>query len=508
MKKLLNVLLTLTAVVLAASGCVKQAEGNLTKPTGPAADFDWKTTKTIPVNIVAENDEVIPVFIYNGNERIASGFTPFNETITVPTSCVQLKAAPGPLPFSEYEENGNRSGSASGEDGISVVKFTPGDTRTLTLQKTVDWHAYLYKEWSSINKMGYPWEWFVNSWWNSAGGSPQYKSLITLYANRRPVYDAQGNVKDIPHTCYTEGCPYNVNADSGDIMEEEFTVSSSSGVYVFEDLFPYMGDYDMNDFVVTEFKSLNVLTNNKIKSAQLKYTVEAAGSSKAIAMAVRLFGVKQKDLKSITITKLDENLEAQPYECTNTTNLFKIAANKLEESAIDSEVVIPIFENFFDLIPQSAKGYGFNTLNTPVGGKGEPVEFIIDIEFDKTNSNIKLSDFASDVFIMPRDASKTDVEAQRGTEIHVADAGYTSKMNTSLFKTGNDASEFPSRCFRASNGYVWAIYLPVNSFYYPLETVNLNVAYPQFSNWIETSGKDYQNWYINSAPGKTWNPNW
>lgn len=477
---------------LAAIGCTKETNGGLPGPkNGPSENFDWKTTKDIPVDIVSKSGGNDPVFIYNGEEIVAAGYTPFKEIITVPKSCTELLVAAGPMPLAY---------SSKADDGIEVVTLRTSASRSIEINTQTDWHDYLYKQWTQWEAGKHPWNSFV-TWWNQAGGAMGHSS-ITLFVNKKPEY-VNGTLSYIPHKCHTGGCQW-----SDDQTEEDDSpvLFKTYGTYIFEDLFPWMGDYDMNDFVVTESATKKILGNNNIKEVSLTYTIKAAGSSKVMAMAVQLLGVQASDVKEITMSRVDENGATVLFTCTNTRGMFNMAANGLEVTASGNDVVIPIFENFFDLIPQSAKGYGFNTVKASNGGKGDPLVFNIDIRF-KTGVSVSMSDFKTDVFIMPGSADQSPAE-HRGTEIHVADARYTSLMNTALFGTGDDASKAPEKCFRAKNGYVWAIYFPFEYFNHALEgkDYSLDKSYPRFVNWIETEGEviKYQNWYKYPETGMTW----
>lgn len=502
------------AVCLLAASCVKQVDGGAKGPGNPLQNFDWKTTKSVPVNIVSEDGSAVPVFIYNGTELVAGGYTPFTENITVSKSCTQLMASSNPLPASYFAGLG-RSARSGDDDG--VLKFQAGDNSQRKVQQPDKGHDYLYKQWEQTKRGGHSYVGYFVPWWNDSPAGAREIYDITLFADKGPIYDDKDNLLEIPHACETKGCKYydsdyddddeyDDDDDLDDDDDEFIKIQLPASVYVFEDLFPSMGDYDMNDFVVKQETSQSVWPNNKVKSVRFNFTVKAAGSAKIMGMAVRLFGMKEHDVESITMYKADQNgKNGVLYSCTNTSGMFNISGKGLEVSGRNDEIVIPIFENFFDLIPASAKGFGFNTQRGNNGGVGDPISFIVEVVFDKKSRNIKTSDFDSDLFIMPR-SKEQSAQEQRGNEIHVADAGYTSKMNTALFGTGDDASVSMEKCFRAKNGYVWAICLDTPYFDYPLENEKLDIAYKNFNKWIETSGQriDYQNWFKYPTYGKTW----
>lgn len=384
---------------------------------------------------------------------------------------------------------------------MTVAVLTAGDSRQVSVAKKKDLHDDLYEQWPQWKADGKEWKEFA-AWWNKSGGA-QGHSSITVYAEQPPTYNDNGTLLNIPHTCHDKDCPWYENAEAVD-PDEDGVSASMEGTYIFEDLFPSMGDYDMNDMVVRENVSRKVLGNNKIKDLELTYTINAAGSTKVLAMSVQLLGMTSADVKELTLTRMDETGAEVPYVCTNASGMFTLNSKGLEVVP-GGAAVVPLFENFFDLIPASAVGFGFNTVAGSNGGKGEPLVFKIYVKLQNSNA-VSLSDFDTDLFIMTRGVKEL-ASAQRGNEIHVADAPYTAYMNTALFNTGDDASKAPEKCFRAKNGYVWAIYFPFGQFNHPLESIRLDAAFPRFIQWIETNGDDvkYQNWYKYPEKNMTWN---
>ena len=477
------------------SGCVKKPDTDTLPPatTGPAADFDWNTTKEFPVNVEAENGESIPIYIYDGTQLVASGYTPFHEKVTVPKSCTELQVAPMLMP----EEKLKSLTKAITAPEYPIIIVYP-DGSTYTANALNDFHNYLITEWTGrVNGQWGKWDqamWDVYvDWWNTTSGGPLTQSSIRIYKDKLPkLVNRQW---EIYHTCQWIGCEDNAHTD---------VTSPEAGTYIFEDLFPSMGDYEMNDFVVEENKLNAVGTGNKITGTEITYKINAISSAGIIAMAVNLLGVSTGDIEKIEMFTVDENGQDVPYRCSNKSGLFRMDGKGIETypSVTADETVIPITDDAGSLLPAASKGQFFNTMKETAGGKGAPVEIKVNIAFTQT-SNISISDFKTDVFIMPR-IGGTSVEEQRGREIHVADAKCTPLVNEKLFNTGADASDYPNTSYRATNGYVWGIYLPVTNFRHPLEKVHLSKAYPEFVEWIESNGTAYQDWYQKPSEGNVW----
>lgn len=477
---------------MAMTGCVKVPDGGNAPGDDQLVNFDWKTTKQVAVNIVSDNGTATPVFLYNGNTLVAAGYTPFNEEVTVPVSVTNLRVT-------MFPEDPAISRAYTGQwiwpQGEAVdVPLASGST--IHVSGLNDLHADLFVKWKGWQQGGHNWTSFV-AYWNA--GSTMNSSII-LYADKQPFTAADGSM-DVEHSCLWPQC--NHGAPIGG-------TSTTSGTYLFEDLFPSLGDYDMNDMVAEEYVTTTVSADNSVRSAELVYRLNAVGSGSDIAMAVSLPGVKASDIEKVEMFRIDAAGDETPHTCQNASNLFKLQ-NGVEISSTD-EAVIPLFDNAKTLITQTTGGKFFNT--APNGGKGEPVEIKVNVSFN-ADSHIQASGL-TDLFIMPKMGDGVDnPEKWRGREIHLADSKPTSQMDWTLFGTGNTADARSARyqTFRSKDGYVWAIYLPVTNFRHPLEN-DLNDApnkiydsYPRFQSWVESNGASDKEWYLHPNNSLVWNWN-
>ncbi len=87
----------------------------------------------------------------------------------------------------------------------------------------------------------------------------------------------------------------------------------------------------------------------------------------------------------------------------------------------------------------------------------------------------------------------------RPTEIHLPDYPPTSLADTSLFGLNHDNSN-PSagRYYKTEHSLPWAINI-YESFDYPSEKKEITAAYLKFSEWAQSSGESYSDWYQNDA---------
>ena len=486
MKKSFFLLLLGVVAVTLLSGCVKQPDAGGAAPGDQSVDFDWKTTKQVPVSIVSDNGTSTPVFIYAGNTQVAAGYTPFTETVSVPVSASSLSVTTFPVDPASTKSYGGQWIWPQGQ----VVNVPLAGGGTVTVSGLIDLHADLFVKWNGWHNT---WASFV-AYWNA--GATQTSSII-LYADKEP-FRAEDGSQDVVHSCLWPDCNHGEPVGGS---------STASGVYLFEDMFPSMGDYDMNDMVVEEYVTTNVGVNNKVKSAELEYRVVAAGSGVGIAMAVVLPEAKASDIETVEMFRIGTDGTETPYLCSNASGLF-VLENGVEVSSSD-EAVIPLFDNIRNLIVQTVSGKYFNTV--PGGGQGEPVRILVKIAF-RSGSDIPAAGL-TDLFIMPKAGEGvSNTEKWRGREIHLADAAPTARMDRSLFGTGDAATAQSSHygTFRSKVGYVWAIYLPVVDFHYPVENLpeapnKIYDSYPRFQNWILSGGTQDAEWYLHPNGAKVWN---
>ncbi len=238
----------------------------------------------------------------------------------------------------------------------------------------------------------------------------------------------------------------------------------------FEDLWPYKGDYDFNDFVADyQFKIVSDAQNN-IVDIIANYKVRAAGASQNNSFALAL-PVPPSSIKSITgYQKLGNN--------------FTINSKGYEEGHLNNTVIIVVDEvNTY---------FGNALMNTSsVTPYKDMAPFTVTINF--------ATHIASNLLVPPYNPFLI-ANQERGREIHLIDHAPTEKANLSLFGTGNDGSTPATGSYYKSSTYLpWAIEIPV-SFDYAYERKEITTAHLKFADWAQSSGTIYKDWYKN-LPG-------
>lgn len=233
-------------------------------------------------------------------------------------------------------------------------------------------------------------------------------------------------------------------------------VEGTDYVYSMEDLWPHMGDYDMNDFVfkihaITKY----VNSSNKVEKMTFQLTPLASGSTKLVSAALQLDGVAEGGISIISsqdIARIDQgHTQANVILFENVHALFGLTGHSIV--------------NTFNNIPTVATStYTFEiTFTTPVEQSS--------ISVDKLN-----------FYSIVGEVNSTDRH-----EIHLA--GY--QPSSKVLKT--------SVSYKDENNMVWALMLPTSSYLYPAENVKIFNAYPKFNDWAKSGGKEFTDWYLNPS---------
>ncbi|MDR1707611.1 MAG: LruC domain-containing protein [Prevotella sp.] len=232
--------------------------------------------------------------------------------------------------------------------------------------------------------------------------------------------------------------------------------------YAFEDNYPGIGDYDMNDFVLDVKLAYTLSAANKVSKLDIKTKVRAIGASKRLAAAIQLDGVLKGNIKSVTATG----------------TLFKgdvfSVTNGIENN--QNYAVLPITDDAHAL-------FGVETsqvVNTRADKSYLPAK---DIVFSVTfNNPVDISTVALfdmlNVFII-----NGGYNTSNRKEVHLR--GYNPTEKATDLSSGKNYS---------SSDFVYAIRTP-KSVKYPLEWTKISDSYPQFKTWVLSNGQSNPDWY-------------
>lgn len=235
--------------------------------------------------------------------------------------------------------------------------------------------------------------------------------------------------------------------------------ADAGATIAFEDMWPVKGDYDMNDVVFTYKLKIVTSATNKVVQVDGTYNLNARGG-----IFQNGFGIEFPVNRSL---------------------VSDVIGGTLEEG--QSKAVVTLFDN------THAEMLLYNTrLSEPV----QPSK-TYNISFKVTNgptlTNFGISEY--NPFIWNKASG-------RGSEIHLPGKTPTTLANTSLFGTGDDRSNIATgKYYLTSEGYPWAISVPVKNFIYPIEGKDIITAYLKLPLWISSGGTSYVDWYSNTASG-------
>ena len=297
------------------------------------------------------------------------------------------------------------------------------------------------------------------------------------------------NVSDPSNNCQPYITPTDTDGDGVPDTQDEYPIdpyraynnyfpAADTGTLAFEDLWPSYGDYDMNDLVVGyKFKIVSNAQHNVVEIYS-NFIVRAQG-----AALHNGFGFELPDVASVSIHNSNGfgdqngyNINSNGTEVGNSNATFIIfddshkfmsAWNTIKEQTPCPQVLFNIYIKFL------------NNGVPPVGGS------LISL------NTLNISEF--NPFIV--------TNLTRGQEVHLPNYHPTQLADPSLFGTGNDdTNPAANKYYKSTTNLPWAINV-YGKFNYPIEISDINSAYLHFSDWVQSDGTLYQDWWLNTQSG-------
>jgi LruC domain-containing protein len=263
--------------------------------------------------------------------------------------------------------------------------------------------------------------------------------------------------------------PFDIDLAYNDYYPSENTF----GYLAFEDLWPFRGDYDMNDLLVGYRMNSIRNANNEVKEIQSKIFVKAAGGSFQHGFGIEL-PIPPSFIESVNGPILTENF---------------INVNGNGTEAGQTNAVVVVFDNSTAVAPRPA-GYYINT------EPGSPVvasdTIRLAIRFISGISPATLGTAPYNPFLISN--------KRRGYEIHMANYEPTDLADPALFNTGQDrTNQAMGRYYKSDRNLPWCINIP-GEYGIVIEKAQIMNAYLKFADWSQSGGTLYNNWYSNE-PG-------
>lgn len=231
-----------------------------------------------------------------------------------------------------------------------------------------------------------------------------------------------------------------------------------SGVLSFEDYWPSMGDYDMNDIMVDYNCKVykNTVNNNLVYKLVNEFTPRYNESTLLQSgFGFQLSNVSSSEVKRVVIDGAGPTIYME--------------GNTLEPG--QSHPTILLFDNPKDVIGKT---------------------IVVTIEVNDLKESSVIPPYNPFIYI--------ESDLGRGKELHLPKYLPTDKADMSVLGTIHDASRPTEGLYyvmsRWNNQFPFALNLVgVTDFPMPVEGQKIDKAYPRFKDWVNSEGKNSKDWY-------------
>ncbi|MAG75665.1 MAG: LruC domain-containing protein [Colwelliaceae bacterium] len=272
------------------------------------------------------------------------------------------------------------------------------------------------------------------------------------------------------------------------ITNPGYTLLKHNTYYLaFEDNWPEMGDYDMNDVVVKQNSTLLLTQDNQVAQLELEGELKAYGAAYSNGFAIQIDDVLPSQVNS-GLVKFEINGVVQ--------------SASVVESGTD-ELVLMISDDLSEYFVATG---GCSYYNTQSGcASASRLKFTVKVPFITPIARSSFPEAPFNPFIFAEPATyhgETIHQPGRAMEIHLKNKRPTSKMDTGYFGLGADRSDLGAGyTFQTEGGLPWALAINPGGgkqWRHPLESTDLLQAYPMFKDFVETRGKSSADWYSES----------
>ncbi|MUK28704.1 LruC domain-containing protein [Aliivibrio fischeri] len=289
---------------------------------------------------------------------------------------------------------------------------------------------------------------------------------------------------------------YQVTVTDQGVSVELYPSGAAYTTFAYEDQYPKVGDYDMND-VLMNVKYTKYSHSNNVIQLRIDGQVAALGGTYRSGFAIRLPGISPSKIKSASVKLIIDG------ELQNT---------EVVESGTTDAVLI-VHEDLWSFT-ESGEAEGCYMFRTQLGcGTQHRPSWTLIIPFEQPISQSQMPDFPYDPFIFATPGYYHGNDGLlvsgghpgRGLEVHLKNKTPTSKFNYGYVGRSDDATNTAAGTyFHTSNGLPWAIELPLD-WKHPIESISILDAYPQFANFAQDeTGQTATDWYVTPITGKAY----
>lgn len=275
---------------------------------------------------------------------------------------------------------------------------------------------------------------------------------------------------------------FRIEVNGQTITQQFYPAANRYVTLAFEDLWPSMGDYDMNDFV-SHYRTSITTSNGEIIGIGISGQILAMGATFHNGLAVSLDGIPASWVDPNSIS-------------------FEINGKPQNHSPLEAghdDAVLVIAYDLWDYV-SPAEGCTFYRTESNCGES--PVQFSYQLELRFTQaiaeSYVQNKLFNPFLFATPgfNRNSIFDSPPGRGLEIHLKNNAPTQLADTALLGRADDYSN-PQQAlyYQNANGLPWAMEIGTE-WLHPREYEDLVDAYPAFVEYVRTRGQSQKNWYL------------
>lgn len=273
---------------------------------------------------------------------------------------------------------------------------------------------------------------------------------------------------------------YQIDIAEQNVTAMHYPSSDTWATLAFEDNWPLVGDYDMND-VVVHYRLSSYDVAGTLMRVKIEGQVVAIGASYHNGFAFRLPGLLRSEVD---------------------TNRLVFKINGVVQSALPleegkDEAIFIVADDLWDFV---TSGETCKYYRTEAGcGSSIQMTFSLEIPMEANVSKDNVADFPYDPFIFSSEGHERNYvfgEAPgRRFEVHLKNQSPTEAFQTNFLGRGEDASDADNgEYFINANGMPWAINIPYE-WKHPVEYMDIKYAYPDFHSFVTTSGELNVDWF-------------
>lgn len=273
---------------------------------------------------------------------------------------------------------------------------------------------------------------------------------------------------------------YQIDVAEQNVTAMHYPSSDTWATLAFEDNWPLVGDYDMNDLVV-HYRLSSYDVEGTLMRVKIEGEVVAIGASYHNGFAFRLPGLLRSEVD---------------------TNRLVFKINGVEQSVLPleedkDEAIFIIADDLWDFV---TSGETCKYYRTEAGcGSNVQMTFSLEIPMEANVSKDNVADFPYDPFIFSSEGQERNYvfgEAPgRRFEVHLKNQAPTEAFQSNFLGRGDDASDADNgEYFINANGMPWAINIPYE-WQHPVEYMDVKYAYPEFHSFVTSSGALNVDWF-------------